>query len=771
MTGGRTAPRLAMIVVTALVCGMALEGTSHAQTADDAAALHAEAERLYQAGKYPEATEIAQRLLAIREKSLGPDHPLVGIPLYLLAELYLRQGRYAEAEPLFKRALRSEKALGPDHPTVGHPLNNLAVLYQQPGPLRRGRAALQAQPRHQREGARARPPRRGHSRSTTWPMLYTDQGRYAEAEPLYKRSLAISEKALGPDHPDVGTSLNNLAVLYQAQGRYAEAEPLYKRSLAIREKALGPDHPDVGTSLNNLAVLYQAQGRYAEAEPLYKRSLASARRRWGPTTPTSAPSLNNLAVLYQARAATPRPSRSTSAASRSREGAGARPPRRRHRRSTTWPAVPGAGPLRRGRAASQAQPRDPREGAGARPPRRRHVAQQPGRLYQSQGRYAEAEPLYKRSLAIREKALGPDHPDVGTALNNLAGCTETRAATPRPSRFTSAASPSARRRWGPTTPTSACRSTTWPSCIRSQGRYAEAEPLYKRSLAISEKALGPDHPDVGTLAQQPGRAVPGPGPLRRGRAALQAQPGDPREGAGARASRCGRVAQQPGQAVSEPGPLRRGRAACTSAAWRSARRRWGPSTPTSARRSTTWPCCTSARAATPRPSRSTSAASPSARRRWGPTTPMSASRSTTWPRSPSSRRDWARAADYLAAQHRHHPAPRRARPRRRPRGEHRRGGAATAHGISGRLSRRPIGSRRRAAAPSRRSAAEMFETAQWAQGSEAAASLAQMAARSAKGSPQLAGLVRERQDLVSEWQAKDKLLIAAKSEPAGKAQG
>src|SRR5262249_3263849 len=59
--------------------------------------------------------------------------------------------------------------------------------------------------------------------------------------------------------------------------------------------------------------------------------------------------------------------------------------------------------------------------------------------------------------------------------------------------------------------------------------------------------------------------------------------------------------------------------------------------------------------------------------------------------------------------------------------------------------------------------AEMFETAQWAQGSEAAASLAQMAARSATG--QLPELVRERQDLASEWQAKEERLIAAKSEP------
>ena len=59
----------------------------------------------------------------------------------------------------------------------------------------------------------------------------------------------------------------------------------------------------------------------------------------------------------------------------------------------------------------------------------------------------------------------------------------------------------------------------------------------------------------------------------------------------------------------------------------------------------------------------------------------------------------------------------------------------------------------------------MFETAQWAQASDAASSLAQMAARSAKGDTALAKLVRERQDLVGEWQVKDKNLISAKSEP------
>jgi hypothetical protein len=61
-------------------------------------------------------------------------------------------------------------------------------------------------------------------------------------------------------HPDVGTDLNNLAVLYKDQGRYAEAEPLYRRALTITETALGPTHPTVAIRLDNLAALYHAQG-------------------------------------------------------------------------------------------------------------------------------------------------------------------------------------------------------------------------------------------------------------------------------------------------------------------------------------------------------------------------------------------------------------------------------------------------------------------------------------------------------------------------------
>ncbi|MEK6589626.1 MAG: tetratricopeptide repeat-containing protein, partial [Nitrospinota bacterium] len=124
------------------------------------------------------------------------------------------------------------------------------------------------------------------------------QGRYEEAISYAKRALEIVEKILGREHPDVATSLNNLAELYVSTGRYAEAEPLHKRSLAISEKALGREHPDVAKGLNNLALLYYSTGRYSEAEPLYKRSLEIDEKALGREHPDVATSLNNLALLY-----------------------------------------------------------------------------------------------------------------------------------------------------------------------------------------------------------------------------------------------------------------------------------------------------------------------------------------------------------------------------------------------------------------------------------------------------------------------------------------
>ncbi len=74
--------------------------------------------------------------------------------------------------------------------------------------------------------------------------------------------MAIDEKVLGPEHPNLASTRNNLAALYYIQDRYEEAEPLYKRSLHIAQKAFGSGHPNVVTIQENIASFYQSWGNY-----------------------------------------------------------------------------------------------------------------------------------------------------------------------------------------------------------------------------------------------------------------------------------------------------------------------------------------------------------------------------------------------------------------------------------------------------------------------------------------------------------------------------
>jgi tetratricopeptide (TPR) repeat protein/putative methionine-R-sulfoxide reductase with GAF domain/CheY-like chemotaxis protein len=285
--------------------------------------------------------------------------------------------------------------------------------------------------------------------------LYRVQGQYAKAEPLYKRALSIREKALGPEDPELAWSLNNLALLYYNQGQYAKAEPLYRRALTIWEKTLGPEHRNVAQSLNNLAELYRAQGQYAKAEPLCQRALSIREKTLGPEHPDVATSLNDLAVLYVDQGRYAKAESLYKQALAIREKAlGLEHP------DVTWSLNSLA------------------------------------TLYADQGQYAKAEPLYERALAIREKALGPEHPNVARSLNGLALLDAAQGQYAKAEPLYERALAIREKTLGPEHPDVATSLNDLAMFWRSQGRYAKAEPLYKRALVIREKALGPEHPDL-----------------------------------------------------------------------------------------------------------------------------------------------------------------------------------------------------------------------------------------------------------------------------------
>jgi tetratricopeptide (TPR) repeat protein len=249
--------------------------------------------------RYAEAEPLLRRALVVNEKSLGPDHPTLASRLNNLANLLHDTNRLAEAERLYRRALKIEESQGPDHPTLATRLNNLATLLNDTNRL------TEAESLYRRALA-------------IWEVCYgpdhpsvaiglnnvaqvlDGNNRCVEAEPLFRRALKIDEASYGPDHPAVASRLNNLAALLHRTDRVAEAERLYRRALAIYEASYGPDHPTVAKNLNNLAGLLQVTNRLAEAEQLYRRALAISEASLGPDHHEVAVRLNNLALLLQA---------------------------------------------------------------------------------------------------------------------------------------------------------------------------------------------------------------------------------------------------------------------------------------------------------------------------------------------------------------------------------------------------------------------------------------------------------------------------------------
>jgi tetratricopeptide (TPR) repeat protein len=327
--------------------------------------------------------------------------------------------------------------------------------------------------------------------------LYESIGRYAQAEPLYVRSLAIREEQLGANHPDTATSLNNLANLYRATGRYAEAEPLYVRSLAINEHELGANHPSTAASLNNLAGLYKLTGRYAEAEPLYVRSLAIKEQELGANHPDTATSLNDLALLYRAtgRYAEAEPLYVRSLAIREQE-LGANHPDTAISLNNLALLYESAGRYAEAESLFVRSLAIKEQELGDNHPSTATSLNNLALLYKLTGRYAEAEPLYVRSLAIMEQELGANHPSTATSLNNLAILYKStgRYAEAEPLYVRSLAIRV--QELGANHPDTAASLNNLAYLYESTGRYAEAEPLYLRALAILEQSLGTNHPNT-----------------------------------------------------------------------------------------------------------------------------------------------------------------------------------------------------------------------------------------------------------------------------------
>ncbi|KAL9084626.1 MAG: hypothetical protein Q9165_007981 [Trypethelium subeluteriae] len=252
-------------------------------------------------GKLAEAEKMYMRALQGYEEALGPKHTLTLDTVNNLGVLYAKQGKLAEAEEMYMRALQGrEEALGSKHTSTLDSIHCLAILRKDQGKLAEAETMYMRALQGYEEAL-------GSKHTSTLDMvnnlgnLYADQGKLAEAEKMYMRALQGKEEALGSKHTSTLMTVNNLGNLYADQGKLAEAEKMYMRALQGYEEALGSKHTSTLMTVNNLGNLYADQGKLAEAEEMYIRALQGYNEALGSNTSLYVPALNttyNLGNLY-----------------------------------------------------------------------------------------------------------------------------------------------------------------------------------------------------------------------------------------------------------------------------------------------------------------------------------------------------------------------------------------------------------------------------------------------------------------------------------------
>jgi CHAT domain-containing protein/tetratricopeptide (TPR) repeat protein len=212
--------------------------------------------------RFPEAQALAEEAVAIRSRVLGANDPVVAETLETLGSIYSGEGEYEKSAATFERARAIYEshidAKNPAPPEYGTLLVNLAGNYHR-------------------------------------------LGKFHQAEVDFDTALDVLRKTIGPTHPIYATSLMGPGNLEMEIGNYPAAEKFYNEAAPLLKSSLGETHPIYVQLLDHRAVLYQAMGNRTGAESDYRTALELRKKIYGPNHVLVAATLRNYGRLVYIR--------------------------------------------------------------------------------------------------------------------------------------------------------------------------------------------------------------------------------------------------------------------------------------------------------------------------------------------------------------------------------------------------------------------------------------------------------------------------------------
>jgi tetratricopeptide (TPR) repeat protein len=285
--------------------------------------------------------------------------------------------------------------------------------------------------------------------------LLVAQGKYSDAEKLFRSVIEARARALGPEHPDTLDSRHRLIYALSRQSKYAEAEAEARQVLRLREKVLGPDNPDTAVSRYNLAEPLVEQGKYAEAEILYRDVIRLDEKVLSPEHPRTLAARVGLATVLGS------------------EGKNAE-----------------AEPLYREII------RLDQKVYGSEHPQTLNDRQNLATALQADGKYAEAEEQYRDVIKIDTKLIGPEHPDTLICRNNFAEMLDDQGKYAEAEVECRQIIDVAIKVAGPEDQLTLESRGALAVALIGQGKFGEAGAEYGDVIRAMERVLGLEHPDT-----------------------------------------------------------------------------------------------------------------------------------------------------------------------------------------------------------------------------------------------------------------------------------
>lgn len=205
-----------------------------------------------------------------------------------------------------------------------------------------------------------------------------DYAYYEDAETIFLRQIALSEKVYGSDSTNTASSYNDIGVVFYHRSEYNKALEYYMKALHVFKNVHGDNHPDTSLIYNNIGMLYNKQNDYPKALDYLLKDLAISENVLGANNPNTATSYNNIGSVYKNQG--------------------------KYSKALEYFFI-----------ALKIYKKELDNNHPSIAKSYNNI----GEAYYGQNEYKEALEYHRKALKIRETVLGVDHPDTAISYNNI----------------------------------------------------------------------------------------------------------------------------------------------------------------------------------------------------------------------------------------------------------------------------------------------------------------------------------------------------------------